>query len=318
MAEKKEDFPLLKHLDALVEELRVLAPQAVKGKDADAVHDARVATRRLKAAIDLLKPVLTRRHRAPFSKINRLLRRRLSPIRDADVTLAHLAKLEKTRYEHPAAWLSDRLKESREKALAQAVADLPPARVLSRLGSWWGLREEITGAREAVDSLLAESVHLQLDAFAEQSAGLADAAKATDPHQLRIAGKSLRYTLEMAKANGMPLPLQVLAHFRRIQTALGLWHDYVVLTELLLRESDDEDLMYCDAALQQDVLSLAAAMLKRGQHQLAKVAEFWNRDGQALVEQIRQCFPLTTPATEAIPQPPPSEEMNTETQRTLG
>ena len=104
--------------------------------------------------------------------------------------------------------------------------------MLSRLGTWWGLREEVEEAREATDSLLAESLHAQLDSFAEQAdrltatpaAGLRRFAR-QDPHAVRIAGKSFRYTLEMAGVQGHKLPAGIMKSFKRMQEALGMWHD---------------------------------------------------------------------------------------------
>ena len=69
-------FPLLSYIDELVEELRGHVPKAMKHWDADAIHQARVATRRLKAALDLLKPVLSDEHLKPFSRASKRLRRR--------------------------------------------------------------------------------------------------------------------------------------------------------------------------------------------------------------------------------------------------
>src|SRR5690348_7378182 len=78
-------FPLLGHLDALVEELRARVPAALGEWEPEAIHQSRVATRRLKAALDLMKPVLSKRPRRKFNRITRKLRRRLGPLRDADV-----------------------------------------------------------------------------------------------------------------------------------------------------------------------------------------------------------------------------------------
>src|SRR5207237_1802689 len=139
------------------------------------------------------------------------------------------------------------------------------ADVLTKLGAWWGLREEVAEAGEAVDSLLADSLHQQLDAFATQAGRLmagdrrtagadGEAGPRQDPHQLRIAGKGLRYTLEMAAAQGHKLPAAVIRHFKKMQEALGLWHDYVVLTERAMAVSLDELLPHHDAAMQQKVL----------------------------------------------------------------
>ena len=41
---------LLAYLDDLVDHLRRLVPKALRGNNPEAIHDARVATRRLKAA----------------------------------------------------------------------------------------------------------------------------------------------------------------------------------------------------------------------------------------------------------------------------
>jgi CHAD domain-containing protein len=296
MADADDKFPLLDYLDELVDELRDLTPAAVRGDDADAVHDARVATRRLKAALDLMDQVVARKHRKPIAKISRLLRNRLGRLRDLDVMLGQLAKIKSARLESAVNWMKETLQNLRHKAVARAAEDIPPSKVLSRLGCWWGLRQEILAAQDAVPTLLAASVHLQLDAFLEQIEPM------KDPHRLRIAGKSLRYTLEMAKAEKILLPKQAIAHFKHIQDALGLWHDDVVLAERIMEESAGEMLAHHDAELQQMLLSLAAAMVKRARHQLAKAAELWKNEGEDLARDIREAFPLTAPAEE-LPAP---------------
>src|ERR1700690_2598066 len=99
MSETNGHFPLLEYLDELVDELRDLTPTAARGEDADAVHDARVATRRLKAALDLMDQVVARKHRKPLTRISRSLRKRLGELRDLDVMLDHLSKIKSARHE---------------------------------------------------------------------------------------------------------------------------------------------------------------------------------------------------------------------------
>jgi len=60
MDTEKDDFPLLKHLDELVDDLRREVDAALAGEDVDAVHDSRVATRRLKAATELMNQCFAR------------------------------------------------------------------------------------------------------------------------------------------------------------------------------------------------------------------------------------------------------------------
>ena len=81
-AQEEDRFPLLTYIDESVEEAAAgMCLGAMKQWDAGAIHQSRVATRRLKAALDLLRPVLSDEHLTPFSKVSRKLRRRLGPMR---------------------------------------------------------------------------------------------------------------------------------------------------------------------------------------------------------------------------------------------
>jgi CHAD domain-containing protein len=294
------EFALLKYLDGLVDDLRKLIPTALKGHDEEAVHDARVATRRLKAATDLLASVVSGRSRKSFNRVTRRLRRQLGPLRDIDVMLDHLAKVKSAKFEAAIKWLKDHLAASRAAAMEDALRKAPPARMLARLGSWWGLRQEIADSHDAIDYLLAESVHLQLDAFAEQAEELVKGGK-SDPHQLRIAGKSLRYTLEMARAHQIAISPGVISLFKRMQERLGLWHDYVVLTERMLRETVECDLVLHDPNLQGQILNFAQIMLSKAQRELTLMHDLWKQRGAELCQQIRHAFPLTRPVIIATP-----------------
>lgn len=312
----EKPFPLVAYADDLVENLRQLVPQALRDWDEKAIHDARVSTRRLKAAIDLFRPVVSDQCRRPFARVGRKLRRRLGPLRDLDVMLGHLDELAGNRtHAEAVAWLAQRLRAAREEARGASMEKAPPPKVLAKLGSWWGLREEIVKGAEAADSLLVESIHLQLDAFAEQADRLTcppgvdvtATAAVLDVHQLRIAGKALRYTLEMARAQGRPLARDVMRTFKRMQEALGLWHDFVVLTEWAMRASLDELLAHHDTVLQAKVLSLARLTLNRAEQRLKKFGELWTLEGRELGETVRASFPLTKPFSGSRTDPGPCE-----------
>jgi CHAD domain-containing protein len=303
-APKPTESRLLKYLDELVENLRGLVSRAVKEQDKEAIHQARVATRRLKAATELMDSILTKKARKPFDKITRALRKQLGPLRDLDVMLDHLGEMRSARFADANAWLRDRLIQKRDEVQTEAQKKAPPAKVLAKLGSWWGLRQEILEGQEAIDLMLAQSVHVQLDAFSERSAESDDPQKKGDPHMLRIAGKSLRYTLEMAKQEGFSLPRGTMSLFKKMQDALGLWHDYVVLTEVMLRETVDCDLALHQPELQNKILSLAQQTLRKAHVYLGKMRELWKSHGEELCAGIRQSFPLTSPGEiEATPAP---------------
>jgi CHAD domain-containing protein len=299
----KDPFPLLTHADGLVEDLRRLVPKVVKQWNADATHQARVATRRLKAVMDVLRPVLSGDNRKSFEKVLRQLRRRLGPLRDTDVMLGHLAGVGGTRLGPASEWISEHLKQRREELRKTAVSKITPAKMLARLGNWWGVREELGECHQAVDTLLAESVHLQLDAFVERAEALVgnkpadptDTA-AANPHELRIASKGLRYALEMAVVERHRLPAAIVGTFKQMQDALGFWHDYVVLTDCITQISREEMLAAHDADLQLAVLDVARWSVQSSARQLARFNVLWIKRGEALAKIIRESFPLTHPA----------------------
>jgi CHAD domain-containing protein len=296
-------FPLLDYADKLVEDLRSHVPKAVKQWDEEAIHDARVATRRLKAAMEVLKPVLSGDHRKPFNVVLGKLRRRLGPLRDIDVMLGHLPEVSSGSLEAGGDWIREKLQSRRDELRQAASQKVIPPKMLARLGMWWGVREELAECHQAVDTLLAESLHLQLDAFVERADGVvgnlpvsADDLTAQDPHELRIAGKALRYTLEMAVVEGHHLPTAVTRAFKQMQDALGLWHDYVVLAERVMQLSLDEMLPHHDAELQVVVLDVAKNGVKKSARQLERFAQLWRERGQELSGTIRGTFPLVRSA----------------------
>lgn len=312
MVKKEQDeFGLLTYIEDLVEALRGHVPKAMKHWEPDSIHQSRVATRRLKAALDLLRPALTDEHLKPFSRVLRKLRRRLGPMRDLDVMLGHLEELKSAAHADAVAWLQAHLRRSRDEVREESTSHGSAARVLSRLGTWWGLREEVQEAAEAADTLLAESLHLQLDAFAEQADRLADpVGPRQDPHAVRIAGKNFRYTLEMAVVQGHKLPPGVMGNFKKMQEALGLWHDYVVLTERAMQISLQTLLPHHDGALQAKVLELSRTLLRRSSQHLQQFSALWAKGGAEVALALRQAFPLTPLVSESNtdPDPPGSDE----------
>jgi hypothetical protein len=161
--------------------------------------------------------------------------------------------------------------------------------------------------------LLAESLHLQLDAFAEQADRLvgggptapdgapeaAAPAVFQDPHELRISGKALRYTLEMAAVQGHELPGSLTKTFKKMQEALGLWHDYVVLGDRATQAALDALLSHHEPELMKEVLSLLGHTLDHATHELDRFKKQWRAEGEGVARSIRQSFPLTRPMPRA-------------------
>lgn len=315
MAAKKagKEVGLLGYLDELVDRLRDLAPLAIREGDINAIHQARVTTRRLKAAIDLFDPVIADDQKAGPLRLLKRLRRRLGPLRDADVMVGHLQYLQTTkRWARPAGWVADRLRRRRDEAFKKAQDKVDVPDLLGRLGQWWGVREQIREALgEPVELMLRDSLLDQLHDFERAAdrliAGPAAEAGPTDkqdPHELRIAGKALRYTLELAKADGHDMPRSVLRQFKSLQEALGLWHDYVVLGQEAMRTDLEAELALHDSALHREVLNLAVETARRADAKLQQFGRLWQSSGQGIRQVVESLFSL--PAVPSVPIVPDS------------
>jgi CHAD domain-containing protein len=299
-----DDLPILQYADDLVNKLREMLPAAIKENDETSIHQSRVSTRRLKAAADVFERVSSRSHHRDFAKTLRKLRRHLGPARDLDVMLKHVREIKGDRIKPGVDWLESQLiKKQQELRQSQAEKfDVPQA--LARLGAWWGVRQDWADAGDGLHTLISESLHLQLDRFVEYADVISGRVTVpanpamSDPHQLRIAGKALRYTLDMAVAGGHKLPTAVGRAFKQMQDALGLWHDYVVLTERILELTNQAELSVHDTAKTAIILDIAKLSVRRSAVQLTHFSKLWKTKGETLATTIRQSFPLTHPVVE--------------------
>jgi hypothetical protein len=172
--------------------------------------------------------------------------------------------------------------------------------VLDELGSWWSLEQDVIEIEQAARSLLRRAVPMQLRAFTEradrlasfrQSDGRSANAEADDDvHALRIAGKLLRYTLELSAPTGYRLSDSVLRSFKKMQDALGTWHDYVVLGEAALRAALKSQLSIHREHLYHQVLDLARMLCSAGERQLDSFGTLWRDRGALVAASISETF----------------------------
>jgi CHAD domain-containing protein len=289
-----------------VEDLRAALRRALRSWDAEAVHDARVATRRLKAAIDLLRPLLAARSAEAFAKALRRIRRTLGPLRDVDVMMRHL---EAMRESGPgggggatAEWLSRRLRERRAQLRRRAARGPSLRKLLAGLGAWVDLEPEVRDSCHAAALLLRRVAPGQMRSFAQRADRLAtrhrDAGGEAPPrrdagddlHELRTDGKVLRYTLELARPLGFELPKPVTRQLKALQDALGLWHDYTVLTDEMLRLALQAQLGLHDPLKHGQVLKLARANWEKAQRHLHNFFKLWQQRGAELADRVEAVF----------------------------
>jgi CHAD domain-containing protein len=292
MAEKNAPN-LTEFLNGRVEELRRLAPRALNSWERESIHQARVTTRRLKAALDLLEPVLVEESRRSFARVLRRLRRTLGPVRDVDVMLIHL---EEYRDSPPVTdvvrWLNDQLQMRRAELRREAARTASTQSVLKGLGSWWAVESDLAEAEQAAASLAKRAIPRQLQSFVRRADRLTRLRENVtgeaheDVHALRIDGKLLRYTLELSGPLALNVPQPLLKSFKQLQDALGLWHDFVVLGEQALRVALDQELPLHDPRLHGQVLELAHRCWRKSEQFLNRFADLWSKRGNAIREQV--------------------------------
>lgn len=222
--------------------------QVLEDAGADAIHDLRVATRRLQTLIDVSARCGPSASGAKLRKREKRLRHSLGARRDLDVMREKLRRR-----------IRDSASARRRQLLRSTMRQLAPeARVQSdrmrREIKKIGSRKLHRLVRRALMSANVKRLSLgNLAEAIEQAerkwiATLTDAAAREDSagyHDVRIKAKTLRYTIELA-ARFIEIPNAdvIVEWLKGIQDELGDWHDEVEecrrVTEILSRAADTQ------------------------------------------------------------------------------
>lgn len=203
-------------------------------QDAEALHRARVASRRLRAALPLLEPgngkeAPNRRELATANKEIRRLTEALGRVREMDVALAIVRELGARRPDLAAGTQAIRAAIERDRATHLAtLRDRVSAgrlRKLSRFLAEAATRSDQAGAsRRGVPGIQRLAGRL---AAAVERAGVLYAIDRL--HEVRIVAKKLRYALELEDEIGGRSMDKWLSTVKRVQDVLGRLHDLEVV-----------------------------------------------------------------------------------------
>jgi CHAD domain-containing protein len=259
----------------LDEQTSVLRTQlaAVYDGVADAVHDSRVATRRIRELLALVPAIPGRDGERDVASDYQKMGRALGKVRDIDVQIALISDLEVhapetapsmvvVRQDHEQRRLKKmrRLIKTLERldvdALLHFVGDGHPAGLRTRLTS--------RGWQQQIRRLAVERSRTAFDAIAHAT-GVYFPRRA---HTARIAIKQLRYAAEIALRTGFGEMRSTISVLKRGQEVLGDLHDKQVLADNLRsytkREGIDKDhLELTRKVLEGEVLALHADYLCR-------------------------------------------------------
>jgi CHAD domain-containing protein len=217
-----------------LEKFAALLPRIVVSGDSEIIHDARVLSRRLQEIVKVLAPQATKKTKQrKLARALRKIREILGRPRNLDVMLEQVEQ-KLAGAGNPVvrdAWdqLRTYLKERRARALERAREELAEFDVVDFATRCRMIIDD--GDREAAQAIVKETVA----AAVGQWRAAITAAKAEpgvdELHRLRIAGKRLRYRLELTVESGEAATKAQIKSLRALQNQLGSWHDSEVLLQ---------------------------------------------------------------------------------------
>jgi CHAD domain-containing protein len=236
--------PFARHLSSIVEKRIEQLAEAVRdshgGRSVEAVHDMRVASRRLRALGVTFGGLLRDETQRRLEKKLRRVTRAAGSVRDLDVQIVLLEgrwaaaskELERAALEHLLELLAIRRVEATRRAERRlGKLDLEAVRHVVRRAA----REVIRGLAtpEAQRAYALTWLERQVADAAERVPPLDGAEHPEELHHLRIDVKEIRYALELFEPLlGGHFPV-LRARARALQDLLGTHHDLVILGDVV-------------------------------------------------------------------------------------
>ncbi len=225
----------------LLSDAREAAGRLEADADDEALHDFRVALRRLRTALRALRPWLKDRVPRRHEKRLRKIARSTNEARDAEVQLAWLDSQRAALASGPRRAGFDRLVERLEE---RGRSGPDPARVADRfrraaakLRRQLGARPSGSPAQRAgapsLRGVLATLARDQVAALRERMGAIRGPSDREAIHLARIEGKRLRYLLEPLRSSRRAGAARTIAALKRLHDVLGDLHDAHVLADEL-------------------------------------------------------------------------------------
>ena len=237
----------------------------------EAVHDLRVATRRLLALFDLIRSIIPHNR---IQKIRRELKDQLDDLDDLRDTQVLLADVSENLQEHPELKLFQEQLLKEEKHLMRLTRKLVRAREHKRLNK--RVEKTQTLAQELSNDLLAGQMIEAVDeSFTRviQAYFSMDSQNIASIHKLRIAFKRFRYTVEVVHPLLPEFPSENFERMHDYQARMGDIQDM----EVALQRAADLDEEHASHSDLEAVTAHYAARLQTA------VRQFLEDKGEVLV-----------------------------------
>jgi CHAD domain-containing protein len=301
MAEANEIDGLECSADALVwaaEVLRVrfgeivrLRGAALDSDDIGAVHDMRVATRRLRSALRDFAPLLRKRPLKIVGKDLKKLADSLGAARDEDVVIAALKKLRKKAGDKAVktgiAKLIGERRANRRRAQADLTETLAASAIDDLQTRFYAALEEATRKKANAKTVSftdagRDAVLKSLREFCDLSPSLYAPHEVKKLHKLRISAKRLRYALELFTACWGKRIAPFAGEIAEMQTYLGEVHDADIWIE-----SFSERLLEDNKEISTTNLWLLSRFVKLRTRNYRRALELWSEwKTEQLIEKL--------------------------------
>lgn len=280
-------------LDLRLRALVMHDPGTRVGTDPEELHQMRVSVRRMRATLKAARPLLDRTWADDLRVELGWLGRALGPVRDADVLIERLrdraAAFDDTSRQAAEMLLATLIAE-RESARADMLAALDSDRytaLLRRLAA--AVSAPLPTAGGATGPALVELVRTEFRRLSKAVRRAGDDPPDAVLHALRIQGKRLRYTGELAAASGGKPIRKLVASTVALQDVLGEHQDACVAQQrvvaLLGGLGDVVDL---------DVAFTAGRLVEREEVSRVASRESWPNAWQQVQQRAEPLWPLAT------------------------
>lgn len=233
------------------EEMYGFRQAALDWSDPEGVHSMRVASRRLRSAMRDFMPYLRQRGLTQVVKQTKSIAAALGEVRDQDVAIVALEKLEKQSPAEASAALKqllDARKELRNDAreelssvlVEKQITDLK-SEFMARIHDATKLRKRSSdgGPQLTYSKMSATVIVDRLKELEKLSESLYKPFEIEALHDMRIAAKRLRYALELFQQCWGRSLQSYAENVARIQTALGELHDCDVWIESMGKQINE-------------------------------------------------------------------------------
>lgn len=218
------------------------AMPAAQSGDIRSVHQARVATRRLREALPVLSASVSTRSLGRVRRQVRRMTRALGPVRELDVALHHLDELAAKKIVSPRAIgrVRQAVAHERLKRRRDMLAAITPGKVeklrqrLGQVGTDADGPLTAAALTEVEQQVARRARHLT--SAIERAGGLYLADRL---HAIRVATKKLRYALEIERELKRSRSTARILQLKRLQDVLGDMHDFEILIDRTRRLQAD-------------------------------------------------------------------------------